>query len=90
MFKSYIKKEKKLKYSSPHPPKKCVLTYWINRGHGIVQEVLFFLLWGHCVAKSNVPVLLIPTVTTSTEKAGKIFFILNVHKPIEQRFIKET
>lgn len=47
------------------------MTYWINRRHGIVDEVILFLLWSHCVAKANIPILLIPTVTPSTEEAEK-------------------
>lgn len=45
-----------------------MLAYWINRRHGIVYEVILFLLWGHCVTEANVSVLLIPTVTPSTDE----------------------
>lgn len=45
-----------------------MLTYWINRRHGIVYEVILFLLWGHCVTEANVTVLLIPTVTPSADE----------------------
>lgn len=47
-----------------------LVTYWIKWGHGIVDEVIFFLLWSHCVAKANIAVLLIPTVTSATEDQG--------------------
>lgn len=44
-----------------------LVTYRIKRGHGIVDEVIFLLLWSHRVAKSNIAILLITTVTSSTE-----------------------
>lgn len=55
-----------------------MMIYRINRRHGVVQEVILFLLWGHCVSKANIAILLIPTVTSSTEEALKM--ILNNKK----------
>lgn len=53
--------------------------YRIYRGHGVVQEVVFLLLWSHSVAKANVAILLIAAVTSSTKNEKRIteIFFLN-------------
>lgn len=63
-------KQKEMKISDGQR-KGNYVSYWINGGHGIVDEVILLLLWGDCVAKANIAVLLIPTVATSTEQEFK-------------------
>lgn len=43
-----------------------ISTYWVNRRHGIVDEVVLFFFRCHSVPKTNITVLLIPTVASST------------------------
>lgn len=43
-----------------------ISTYRVNRRHGIVDEVLLFFFRCHSVPKTNITVLLIPTVASST------------------------
>lgn len=43
-----------------------ISTYRVNRRHGIVDEVVLFFFRCHGVPKTNITVLLIPTVASST------------------------
>lgn len=74
--------------SAAQPKDIFTLAYWINRRHGVVDEVILFLLWSHRVAKANIPILLIPTVTPSAEEAEKGTFIFRQWQT-EECIIKE-
>lgn len=65
-------------------------SYRVNRRHGVVDEVIFFFLWGYSVTKANITILLIPTVTSSTDQVQTHSFKARRKSRREQKLQKRN